>query len=172
MPLKIPKAKQKSRDAEEGGDIEEGHDPHGVINPLEAKFHVDTLDQTMEMIQERVDTDNTKDIAETAIEMIKATLASTLPMMQDANMATVVKAMKDCSFKVLLPRPDKVEQILEEIFPTEELPQAVDMVQVAKAEEPIMETDQRLMAKLFVRSHGLAIVIDSLCDLRNKIVTT
>ena len=82
MPLKMPKAKEKLRSVEEEGDIEEGIDPQGVITPVEAKSHTDALDQTMEMIQERVDIDNTKDIAEISIERIKVTLVSMLPMMQ------------------------------------------------------------------------------------------
>ena len=118
-----------------------------VITPVEAKSHANALDQTMEMIQERVD--NTRDIAENSIERIKATLARTRHMMQDANMATVIKAMKDRSFKVLLPRSNKVEQKLEEILPTEEVPQAVGIVQAAEAKEPLTQTNQRLIAELF-----------------------
>ena len=145
----MPKAKEKSRSVKEEGDTEEGIDPHGVINPVEAKSQADTLDQTMEMIQERVDTDNPKDIAEISIERIKVTLANTLPMMQDANMATVIKAVNDPNFKVLLPWSDKVEQLLEEIFPTEGVPQAVGIVQAVEAKEPLTETDQKLITKLF-----------------------
>ena len=57
--------------------------------------------------------------------------------------------MKDRSYKVRLPRSDKVEQMLEEILPTEEVPQAVGVVQVVKAKELLTETDQRLIAKLY-----------------------
>ena len=124
----MPKAKEKSRSVKEEGDIEQGIDLHGAINPVETKSHTDALDQIMKMIQERMDTDNTKDIAEISIERIKVTLASMLLMMQDANMATVIKAMKDHSFKVLLPRTNKVEQLLEEILPIEEVPHAAGIV--------------------------------------------
>ena len=50
---------------------------------------------------------------------------------------------------MLLPRSDKVEQLLEEILPTEEVPQAAGVVQVAEAKESLLETDQRLIAELF-----------------------
>ena len=69
-----------------------------------------------------MDANDTKNITETAIERMKTTLANTLTMMEDTNMETVVKAMKDQSFKVLLPRSDETEQILEEIIPEEEVP--------------------------------------------------
>ena len=134
---------------EEEGDWEEWQDPHGVINPLEAKSHVDTLDQIMVIIQERVDSGNSDELAETTIERVKATLASTLYMMQDADMLTVIKAVKDRSFKVLLLRSDKVDQMLEEILPTEELLRATDVIPAMEAEELLTESDQILMAQLF-----------------------
>ena len=140
----MPKAHRKS-----GGDTEEGHDPHRVINPKEARSHVDVLDETMEMIQAKMNTNKAENIADTAIERIKATLASTLSMMEDASMTTVVKAIKDCSFKVLLPRSDEVDQMLEEVIPMEEIPQAADVIRVAEATGPLIENDQRLLGKLF-----------------------
>ena len=45
----MPKATQKSVAMEEEGD-----DPHGVVNPLEAKAHANSLDQVMTLIQEQV----------------------------------------------------------------------------------------------------------------------
>ena len=108
--------------------MEEGTDPHGVINPEEARSHVEALDETMEMIQEKVDANDTKNITETVIGRIKITLVSTLTMMEDTNMETIVKAMKDRNFKVLLPRSDETDQILEEIIPEEEVPQAADVI--------------------------------------------
>ena len=144
----MPKAKQKTKSVEEEGDLEEGHDLHRVINPLEAKSHIDNLDQIMAMIQERVDSGNTNDLAETVIERIKMTLANTLPMMQEADISTVVKVVKDRSFEGLLPRSNKVDQMLE-ILPTEEVPRAMDLIQAVEAEEPLAESDQMQMAKLF-----------------------
>ena len=44
----MPKATQKSVAVEEEGD-----DPHGVVNPLEAKAHTNSLDQVMTLILSR-----------------------------------------------------------------------------------------------------------------------
>ena len=108
--------------------MEDRPDPHGVINPEEARSHVEVLDEMMDMIREKVDANDMKDITETAIRRMKATLVNTLTMMEDTNVERVVKAMKDHSFKVLLPRSDETDQILEEIIPMEEIPQAADVI--------------------------------------------
>ena len=73
----MPKAKQKTVSVEEEGD-----DPQGVVNPLEAKSHVCSLDQVMALIQERVKAGNTKDHMERAIEGIKTMLANMIQTMQ------------------------------------------------------------------------------------------
>ena len=137
----MPKAKQKTISAEEEGDLKEGHDLHGVINPLEAKSHINNLDQIMAMIQERVDSGNTNDLTGTVIKRIKMTLANTLRMMQEADVITVAMVVKDKSFKVLLPRYEELDQVLEEILPTEEVPRATDVIQAVEAEEPLVESD-------------------------------
>ena len=121
----MPKATRKTVPSEEEMDE---MDLHGVINPEEAKSHVEVLDEMMEMIREKVNANDTKDIAETMIGRIREILANTLTSMEDTKVETVVRAMKDHDFKVLLPRSDEVDQILEEINPTEEIPQAADMI--------------------------------------------
>ena len=60
---------------------EEGDELHSVVNPLEAKSHISSLDQVMTLIQERVETGDTKDLVERVIRDIKTTLANTTPMM-------------------------------------------------------------------------------------------
>ena len=51
---KMPKAHLKSTATEE--------DPHGSINPAEAKAHVDSLDKVMTMIGEQVKKQDTADL--------------------------------------------------------------------------------------------------------------
>ena len=103
----------------------------------------------MTLICECVDSGDTKDLTEMVIGNIKMTLVNTIPTMQLADLSTVIKAVKDKSFKVLLPRSDEVDQMLEEILPTDDVPRAPDVIKAAQAEEPLTEADQILMAELF-----------------------
>ena len=140
----MPKAKQKTVSVEEEGD-----DLHGVVNPLEAKSHISSLDQVMALIQEQVKAGHTKDLMERAIRDIKTTLANTIPTMQLADISTVAKAIKDNCFKVLLPRSDELDQMLEEIVPIDEIPRAPGVIQMAQTEEMLTKADQIVIAELF-----------------------
>ena len=139
----MPKAKQKTVTVEEEGD-----DLCSVFNPLEAKFHVSSLDQVMALIQEWVEAGDTKDLVEIAIGDIKTILANTIPMMQLADISMVAEAIKDKFFKVL-PRSNELDQMLEEILPTDEIPRAPGVIQLAQTEEMLTEADQIVIAELF-----------------------
>ena len=147
MTRNIPNAKQKTRGTEEEG--EDWQDPHGVINPLEAKAHADGLDQVMVMIQECVASDDSDNLAEATVDKMKTTLAVRLPTMHEANMLTVVKVIRDKGFRVLLPRSTEVEEILEEILPTVDFPKVAEVLQVVEAEDKLSESDWLLLAEFF-----------------------
>ena len=73
----------------------EGDDPHGFINPLEAKAHTNSLDQVMTLIEEQVKESDMADLLERAMSDMKATLANTIPTMQLADISTVTRAIQD-----------------------------------------------------------------------------
>ena len=114
----MPKAHLKST-------VSDDEDPHGYINPAEAKAHVDTLNKVMTMIEDQVEKQNTTDLLETALTDMKEILATLTPTMQLADTSTVSQAILDKYFNVLLPRSDTLDQILEEILPNEEIPGAL-----------------------------------------------
>ena len=60
---------------------------------------------------------------------IKSTLADTTLVMEPADINIVAKSIEDKYFKVLFPRSDDVEQLLEEILPTDEVPRAPGIIQ-------------------------------------------
>ena len=120
-----------------------------MINTLEAKVYADGLDQVMVMIQESVVLDNSDKLTEAAIDKMKTTLVMTLPTMHEADMLTMVKAIRDKGFRVLLPRSIEVDKLLEEILPTEDLPKMAEVLQAVGAKEELSESDQLLLAELF-----------------------
>ena len=86
---------------------------------------------------------------ERAIGDMKTTLANTTLMLQLAGISTVTDAIKDKYFKVLLPRSNELDQILEEILPSDEIPRGSSVIQLAQREETLTEADQRVIAELF-----------------------
>ena len=51
-------------------------DPHGSINPVEARAHADLLDRIMTMIKEQVERKDTADLLERAINDVKEGLTT------------------------------------------------------------------------------------------------
>ena len=124
-------------------------DPQGSINPVKARAHADLLDRIMTMIEEQVERKDTADLLERAINDIKEGLTNLTPTMQLADQSTVMRAVRDKCFNVLLPRSDKLDQILEEIIPNEDITGAPDVIQAAQQGGDMSEADQKIMAELF-----------------------
>ena len=125
----MPKAPQKSTVVDEESD-----DPHGFINPIEAKAHIDSLDQIMNLI-EQVKENDMAYLLERALSDIKATLANITPKMQLADISTVTRAIRDKCFNILLPSSEETDQVLEEILPNEEIPSASEVLCSAQVEK-------------------------------------
>ena len=103
----------------------------------------------MTLIQEQVKEGDTTNLMERAMRDMKATLANTIPAMQLADISTLTGAIKDKCFRVLLPRSDELDQVLEEIPPTEEVPSAPGVIQLAQRVETLTEANQRVIVELF-----------------------
>ena len=124
-------------------------DPHGSINPVEARAQADSLDKIMTMIEEQVERKDTADLLERAINDVKEALTNLTPSMQLADQSTVMRAVRDKCFNVLLPRSDELDQILEEIIPNEDIPNAPDVIRAAQQGGDMSEADQQIIAEIF-----------------------
>ena len=139
----MPKAPRKSsEEAEEFG-------LSGVINPEEAKDHTRDLEALMMNIKERVKVGDTENLLRETLENMKTRLAATFPALDATDINSVFQAIKDKEFKVLLPRTEEVENLLEELLPSNEMPPALEVVQAVQGEDVITETDKGLIAELF-----------------------
>ena len=140
----MPKATQKSTVGNEEGD-----DPHGFINLVEAKAHTDSLDQVMTLIERQIKENDMADLLERAMSDMKATLANMIPTMQLADTSAVTRAIRDKCFNILLPRSDEMDQVLEEIIPSKEIPSASEVLRSAQRVKTLTEANQRVIAELF-----------------------
>ena len=147
-------------------------DPHGSINPVEARAHADLLDRIMTMIEEQVEKKDTADLLERAFNDVKEGLTNLTPTMQLADQSTVMRAVRDKCFNVLLPRSNELDQLLEEIIPNEDIPGASDVIRAAKQGGDMSEADQKIVAELF---ESLEIVHDQMataCSLLRRLSRT
>ena len=119
---------------------ESDNDPGSVVNPKQAEDHTNDLESIMASIEEWVQAGDTKGLLDETLRNIKARLATTTPAMEAADIETVAQSIRDKDFKVLTPRSDEVERLLEEILPSEEIPGVIQSVQ---EEETLTETDQK-----------------------------
>ena len=137
----MPKAQSKTPTTPE-------EDPHRSINPVEVRAHADSLDKIMAMIEEQVERKDTADILERAINDVKEALTNLTPSMQLADQSTVMRAVRDKCFNVLLPRSDELDQILEEIIPNEDSPNTPDVIRAAQQGGDMSEADQKIVAEI------------------------
>ena len=162
----MPKAHSKSSPPPE-------EDPHGSINLVKARAHADLLDRIMTMIEEQVEKKDTADLLEKALNDVKEGLTNLTPMMQLADQSTVMRAVWDKCFNVLLPRSDELDQILEEIIPNEDIPGAPDVLRAAQKGGDMSEADhKKIMAELF---ESLEITHDQMataCGLLGRLLRT
>ena len=140
----MPKAKQKTGSTEDGD-----NNPFGVVNPKEAEAHANNLDLIMTNIEKQVKAGDTRGLLDKILGDIKSMLATTTLVMEATNINTMAKSIKDRHFKVLAPRSDEVEKLLEEILPSDEVPRAPSVIHSVQEQETLKEADQGLITELF-----------------------
>ena len=138
----MPKANLKSTGADE-------EDIHRYINPEEARAHIEALEKLMTKIEDEVEKPNTSGLLDTVLADLKDILSNLTPTMQLADISTVSKAIRDKNYNVLLPKSDMIDQILEEIISSEDMPEAPDVLKTAQREGKMSQEDQKLVAELF-----------------------
>ena len=100
--INMPKATQKSsrEQPEEEDIIEVGDDDddevaveagtHGVINPTEAKHHIQCLDKAREDMMARIDGGEVKDILKSVLEDFKNAITVVMPQMAEADITIIL----------------------------------------------------------------------------------
>ena len=130
--ITIPKVTCKT-----GSTGESDNDPGGVVNPREAEDHANNLELIMASIEEWVKAGNTRGLLDETLRGIKARLATMTPAMEAAHIDTVTQSIRDKDFKVLSPRSDEVEKLLEEILPGDEMPGIPGVIQAVQEGETL-----------------------------------
>ena len=139
----MPKATRKSSDETEEQSLS------AVTNPQEARDHVMDLESLMNNMKEKIETGNMTDLLKQTIENMKIWLVSTFPSLESADVNIIANAIKDKEYKVLLPRTEDTEALLEELLPSSDLPSASSIVREIQDVDTLSANDQELIAGLF-----------------------
>ena len=140
----MPKAIRKSPDDTE----EQGSS--GVINPQEAQDHVMDLEALMANIKENITAGTMTGVLKETLKNIKNRLVATFPSLNDADTDIVFNTIKDKDLKVLLPRTEDTEGMLEELLPGDGVATASSVLQkMQDADTPLSTNDQEIVAELF-----------------------
>ena len=127
----------------------EDEDIHGVINPEEAKVHVEAMENLMMKIEAEVKESTAPGLLDTILGDLKQLLSNLIPQMQLADTVTVAQAIRDKNFDTLLPKSDEIDKILEEKLSSEDIPEAAEVLKITQREGKMSERDQELVAELF-----------------------
>ena len=124
-------------------------DTHGVINPDEARAHVEAMENLMMKIEAEVKESAAPGLLDTILGDLKQALSNLIPQMQLADTVTMAQAIRDKNFNTLLPKTDEIDKILEEKLSSEDIPEATKVLKITQREGKMSEQDQELVAELF-----------------------
>ena len=136
----MPKARSKTGTKDE--------DIHGIINPDEARAHVEAMEKLMK-IEAEVRESAAPGLLDIILGDLKDVLSNLIPQMQLADIVTVSKAIRDKNFNTLLPKSDVIDKILEEKLSSEDIPEAAEVLKTTQREGKMSEQDQELVPELF-----------------------
>ena len=136
----MPKATRKSSD-----DPEE-HGSSAVTNPQEAQDHVMDLEALMKNMKEKIATRTMTDVLKQTLKNIKTRLISTFPSLDNADVDMVFNAIRDKELKVLSPRTEDTEVLLEELLPGNEVAPASSILREIQDADTLSTNDQELIA--------------------------
>ena len=99
--------------------------------------------------KEKIEAGDTTDLLKQTLENMKTRLVATFSSLDTADVNIVSNAIKDKEFKVLLPRMEDTEVLLEELLPSSEMPSASNVVRAVQEADTLLGNDQELIAELF-----------------------
>ena len=153
----MPKATQKSGGAEtepeEVIEIEEEvemeAEPHRAINPIEARHHVQRLNEALQMMEAKIKGGEIKDVLKDTVQEFKETICMVMPSMVEANILDILHSIRDPTCLAICPHSEEVEGLLEELIPSEEIPSSSSVIRSMTDERTLSDKEKEMICKLF-----------------------
>ena len=153
----MPKATEKSisteSEAKEVIEIEEEEEeemePYHTLNPVEARHHVQRLNEAILTMEAKINGGKVKDILKDTIQEIKEAICILMPSMKEANISDILWSIKDPTCLVICPQSEEVEGLLEELIPSNEIPSGSSMTISMADEASLLDEDRESIRELF-----------------------
>ena len=100
-------------------------------------------------MKEKIATGTMTDVLKQTLKNIKTRLVSTFPSLDNADVNMVFNAIRDKELKVLLPRTEDTEGLLEELLPGDEVTPGSSILREIQDADTLSANDQELIAELF-----------------------
>ena len=108
----------------EGDNADEGvagPSTHGVINLIEAMYHIQCMDEALQDMKAKIKTGEVKDILKTVLQELRDTIMIVMPQMAKVNILVILRSIKDPACLSLWPQTEESEGLLEMML-TEDIP--------------------------------------------------
>ena len=153
---KMPKATQKTSsteaEAEEVIEIEdeEGLDtePHQALNPIEARHHIQRLNEAILNMEARIKDGEVKDVLKDTIQEIKEAIWIVMPSMKEADTLDIIRSIKDPTCLTIHPQSEEVKGLLEEIIPSDDIPSGSSVIKSMADKTTLSDEDRELIKEL------------------------
>ena len=154
---KMSEAPQKSggaeADPEDGIEIEEEAEmemePYHAINLIEARHHVQRLNEALQMMEAKIKGGEIKDVLKGTLQKFKEAICVVMPSMMEANVLDILHSIRDPTCLTLRPQTEEVEGLQEELIPPEEIPSSSSMMGSMTDERTLSDEEKEMIHELF-----------------------
>ena len=156
----MPKTSQKTVPEEGGVDIIEVEEDEedrgaarsstpGVVNPIEARHHVQHMEEALKDMKAKVETGEVKDVLKMVLQEFKDTITIVMPQMSEVDIIQILRSIKDPMSITLRLWTDEAKALLEEMMPTEDIPSCKTVAGMVRDIKEVTYNQKDMLVELF-----------------------
>ena len=153
MPKATEKTSSTEAEAEEVIEIEDEEEvemePYHALNPIEARHHIQRLNEAILSMEAKIKDGEVKDILKDTIQEIKEAICIVMPSMKEANILDILWSIKDPTCLTIRPQSEEVEGLLEELIPSDDIPSDSSVIRSMADETSLSDEDRELIREFF-----------------------
>ena len=130
-------------------EVEMEVEPHHAINLIEARHHVQRLNEALQMMEAKIKGGKIKDVLKDTIQEFKETICMVMPSMMKANVLDILCSIRDPTCLAICPHSEEVEGLLEELISSEEIPSSSSIIRSMTDERTLSDKEKKMICKLF-----------------------
>ena len=130
-------------------EVEMEVEPHHAINPIEARHHVQRLNEALQMMDAKIESGKIKDVLKDTVQEFKETICMVMPSMTEANILDILHSIRDPTCLTIHPNSEEVEGLLEELIPSKENPSGSSVIRSMRDEKTLSDEEKEMICELF-----------------------